>query len=401
MDNKYRIPLGIIIILVLSSLGYYGYIHYAAPIPETPTPQVEDSEKSTAPTIISAEGKVAPFQYAHLSFSVPGLVEKTLVHKGDQVKEGELLARLENQEQLEAAVAAAKLECVSAKQALTELYDKHDLALAQAQQTVAESRSSVDDAQPYLDNLNATASEADLEIYQAGVTLAEKVLKEAQDLFNNYSHKPENNTKRAAARLALAAAQKQYDYAVRQLNYLGGTPNDITMEKAEANRALAQAQLDDAEKAYKILKEGPDPDDVQLAKARLDNANATLKAAQASLDDLELRAPFSGAIISFDVKEGESVSPGIPLVLLADLSTWQVETTDLAESDVASLREEMKATITLDAFPDKRFEGVITEISLLGEDRRGSVTYTVCLTFDPGDVPVRWGMTAFVDITLQ
>ncbi|MCD6402029.1 MAG: efflux RND transporter periplasmic adaptor subunit [Anaerolineales bacterium] len=400
MNNKYRIPLGIIIVLALSSLGYWGYIRYAAPIQETPSPQVVDTEKSTIPTIISAEGKVVPFQYAHLSFRVPGFVEQTYVKKGNRVKKGTLLAHLENQEQLEAAVAAANLEYVSAKQALLELYDKHDLALAQAQQTVAESRSSLDEAQRTLDNLNATASESDLEAARAGVALAEKILKEAQDLYNQYSHKPENNAKRAAARLALAAAQKQYDFIVRQLNYLEGTPNDITIERAEANLALAHAQLDDAEKTYKTLQNGPDPDDVELAKARLDNADAALKAAHAALDDLELRAPFSGVIISFDVKEGESVSPGIPLVLLADLSTWQVETTDLAESDVASLREGMKATVTLDAFPDKSFEGVITEISLLGEDRRGSVTYTVSLTFDPDNVPVRWGMTAFVDITL-
>jgi len=99
------------------------------------------------------------------------------------------------------------------------------------------------------------------------------------------------------------------------------------------------------------------------------------------------------------VEVGEVAAPGAELALLADLSSWRVETTDLAETDVALVSPGMPAQISLDAFPDRVFEGVVREIDWVSEDSRGSVTYRVTLDFDPGGLPVRWGMTAFVDIT--
>ena len=125
-----------------------------------------------------------------------------------------------------------------------------------------------------------------------------------------------------------------------------------------------------------------------------------MRAAQEVLEDLELRAPFAGTVVAVDLKVGESVVPGLPVLTLADLSAWQVETIDLVEGDAALLALGMPATITLDAFPGERFTGMVREIALEGEDRRGDLTYTVTLDFDPGAAPVRWGMTAFVDITL-
>jgi HlyD family secretion protein len=196
----------------------------------------------------------------------------------------------------------------------------------------------------------------------------------------------------------LSQAQKQYDDAVRLLNNLLGETNVIDLEQAEADLTLAQARCDAAD--YQDLKAGPDPDEVALARARLANATAQVTAARDALQNLELRAPFAGKLIASDLKVGEFVSPGVPVATLADLSAWQVQTIDLAESDVALLSPGMAAEVTLDAFPGERFTGAIREIDLQGVDRRGDITYTVTLDFDPGDVPVRWEMTAFVDISL-
>jgi len=68
---------------------------------------------------------------------------------------------------------------------------------------------------------------------------------------------------------------------------------------------------------------------------------------------------------------------------------------------VALLRPGMRATITLDAFPGREFSAVIRLIDFLGQERRGDMTYTVTLDFEPGEVPVRWGMSAFVDIPIR
>jgi HlyD family secretion protein len=70
------------------------------------------------------------------------------------------------------------------------------------------------------------------------------------------------------------------------------------------------------------------------------------------------------------------------------------------EKDVAALQLGMKAEITLDAFPDQTFQGQVSQISLMGVEQRGSATYAVTLDFDPGSAPVRWEMSAFVDIPI-
>jgi multidrug resistance efflux pump len=175
-------------------------------------------------------------------------------------------------------------------------------------------------------------------------------------------------------RATVAVAQERYAAAVDRLNQL--LTGDDALEVRAARDALLQAE------------------------ARLEQARAALAVAQQSLQEAILGAPRSGVVVQSEVEVGSVVAPGQVAFVLADLASWQVETTDLAESDVALLSPGMPAVVTLDAFPGQSFSGTVREISYLSEDVRGSVTYTVAIDFNPGDVPVRWGMTAFVDITL-
>ena len=87
--------------------------------------------------------------------------------------------------------------------------------------------------------------------------------------------------------------------------------------------------------------------------------------------------------------------------MIADLSLWRIETTDLSENDVALLSSGLAASISIDAFAGQTFSGRVLEVGLRGEDSRGAVTYPVVLAFDPGNTPVRWGMMAFVDIEIE
>jgi hypothetical protein len=77
-----------------------------------------------------------------------------------------------------------------------------------------------------------------------------------------------------------------------------------------------------------------------------------------------------------------------------------VETSDLAESDVALIEEGMLTSVEIDAFPGQKFPGKVRTIDYRGQDQRGDVTFTVTIDFDPKDTLVRWGMTAFVDIPI-
>ena len=392
--------LAMAIIVVLVWLGYQGYAQYLAPAPSPPTPTPASSQADIEPEVVSAEGTVVPQRYARLSFSLPGTVEEVLVIQGEQVETGQLLARLKGEVELDAAESAALLELTSAQQDLDALYEVVELAAAQAQMSLVEAQQYVKDAERLVNNMNSKPSEEQIQAAEAAVLLAERKLERARNALKEIPKRAEYSVRRAAAQLVIYAAEQIYSRAVSYLNALQGSPSELDIARAEANLALAMAQLHEAEKQHERLKAGPDPKDVELAQARLDNARAQLAAIQSRRGDLELRAPFSGEIVSLTLKVGEVVSPATPQLVLADLSRWQVETIDLTERDVGLLAPGMRARITLNAFPDREFEGILREIALSGVERRGAVTYPVWLDFEAGDLPVRWEMTAFVDILL-
>ena len=91
---------------------------------------------------------------------------------------------------------------------------------------------------------------------------------------------------------------------------------------------------------------------LKQAQANLTNAEAQVDSARQTLSDLELKAPFSGVVSQIKVRTGEWVIAGQPVMMLADLSQLQVETTDLSEIDVARLSEGNTAVVTFDALPD-------------------------------------------------
>ncbi len=366
----------------------------AEPTP-TPAPVVEDFTP-----VVSATGKVLPEEWATLSVETTGVVAEVLFSEDDVVAANQVLVRLEGTENLEAAIAASRFEVVSAQQALDALYDDPELALARTQQTIVDAQKIIEDAERRLRNYSQTASQADIDQAFANMVLAKDELDKAEEDFEPYEDKPEDDLPRANFLSRLAQAQKDYDATVRLYNALTGLGDDLDIAEAESDLALAQAQLASARRDYEILQEGPDPDDVAVAEARLANAEAQLAAAEAALDDLELLAPFDGTIGDLYIHTGEWVSPGQAVLLLADLSHLRVETTDLNEIDVAQLEIGDKAIVTFDALPDVVVMGTVTRIA--PKDSEGSgVNYPVIIELDEIPAGLRWGMTAFVDVEIE
>jgi len=134
--------------------------------------------------------------------------------------------------------------------------------------------------------------------------------------------------------------------------------------------------------------------DVDRAQALLDSAKATLEAQSA------LPAPFDGTIISLDVEAGETVVPGRVLILLADLSRYQVETTDLSERDVTLVKVGQTVNISIEALGET-FTGKVTEIALVSSTLGGDVVYTVTIDFEDQPASLLWGMSADVEIETE
>lgn len=345
---------------------------------------------------VVSEGRLVPYDDINLSFKTGGQVHEVLVEEGDTVSSGQVIARLGNLEQLEVAVANAELELLNAQQALDKLNENIELNAAVALQAITDAQDDVRDAERYLNNLNAGSRQTDIDSAKADLVFLKDLLDNAREKFKPYEDKPEDNLKRAALLSRLADAQAKYDNAARLVNNLQGSPSELDMAIAEANLSVAQAQLAFAEDHYEKIKDGPDPDDVAAAQARVTAAETGLVAAQAALDDIELTAPFSGSIVDLNIKVGEQVSPGMPVVLLADFSNWRVETDDLTEIEVPDIFVGQKVTVTPDALPDLELSGTVEYISDLFEEKRGDVTYTARILLDESDPRLRWGMTVVV-----
>ena len=414
----------------------------------TPTP--DDTAPEEFNPLVSATGRVVPVEWAALSLPAAGVVEEVLISDNQAVSVGDVLLRLQGKEQLQAAVAAAQVELTGAQQAFEALHEDVDLLAAQALgaqvsaeqaledlqtpeiqealalQALAEAQKAVDTADRHLRILRSTAGQTDIDAAAAQVVLAKDVLDEAYDDYKPYANKSENNLTRANLLARYAAAQQSYDAAVRNLNALQGTANEVDIAVAEADLAAAQAQLiraqrewervqdgpsqaevarleaeiAAAERDYADYQNGPDPDDVALAEAQLANAEAQLAAAEAALENLELRAPFDGRVSQISIHANEWVNPGQTVLLLADMSELQVETTDLNEIDVARLQLGDTAIIAFDALPETVIEGTVARISPKSAEGSG-VNFPVTLELSEIPPELLWGMTAFVDVEID
>jgi HlyD family secretion protein len=400
--------------------------------------------------IVSATGVVTPEQEALLSVSAGGVVEDVLVNKGDSVSAGQVLVQLEGTEQQAAAVSAAAFELANAQFALDSLYKDTDLLAAQALrsaetaekeledlnnpelqqalalQAVADAQKAVDTTERQARYTQSTASQADIDAQKAQVVIARDALDKANEDYEPYANKREDNLTRAHFLSRQAAAQQVYDDVVRRLNAMEGTGSEVDINVAEAEYFTAQAALLQAERDlervldgpdpgevalleaqiekgfrdFETFSAGPDPDDITLAEARIANAKAQLAAAEEMLADLELVAPFDGVISAVHVNPSEWVAPGSPVLLIADLNHLQVKTTDLSEIDVAQISLEDTAVVTFDALPDLVLEGTVVSIAPKADEGSG-VNFLVIIELSEIPAALRWGMTAFVDIDVQ
>lgn len=189
----------------------------------------------------------------------------------------------------------------------------------------------------------------------------------------------------------LAIAQAHVASSQAALDKLGGDQRGGGLE-------AAQAAVDQAQAALAKLRAGASKHELAIAAAEVQRAQAAVQLAQVALSQTELQAPFSGVVAALDLKAGEFVVPGTPLVFLADQSAWQIETTDLSELNVTHVSVGSLVTMTFDAIPGLQLAGTVSRIRPLGENKQGDINYVVTVTLDRQDPRLRWNMTASVSI---
>ncbi|MBI5950056.1 MAG: efflux RND transporter periplasmic adaptor subunit [Chloroflexi bacterium] len=279
---------------------------------------------------IEASGSLAAQPFASLTWKSGGVVENVNVEPGDFVKDGDVLLSLQPSS-TSASIVNAQSDLLKAQEDLENLL-KSDTERAQAAIDLDDAQEAYDKARDWRVSLNG-------EIWITRITY--KTIGGRQ----------------------VPTEHSYRDYA-----------DPETIAEADRDLALKMSQLEDAQRAYDRLKDGPNPDDVAAAQAKVD-------AAQATVNSLHIIAPFDGQVLSVEHRAGDTVTNGELSVNLADLNQLYIET-QVDESDVANLKLGNQAEVTLDAMPGVTLTGEVSIINPVGEIVSGLVKYKVRVDLD-------------------
>jgi multidrug resistance efflux pump len=405
MHKNKRIIAIIVLVVVLAAVGAWYIIQARAA-------QADGSIEASG-TVEAVEILVSPEQ--------AGRVEVVLVEKGNPVDEGELLFRLDDdllqtqrsravtaldtaeanlstaetgleiadaalnsaKVNLEVVKAKTEVELIAAKQALDDLYDSVEVARGEALQNAAAANRAVREAQYRLDNFSVPTNQQDFSAMEA-IQVMKEALDEARDNFEPYKYEDSGNDTREELKEDLDEAQSDYDSAVRRLEY------ETAFDKA-------QAALDKAMEDLAALKDGPDPEDIEVleariaaievtpkqaeaavesavvglsqAQAQLEQAQTAISQAQAELDLIEAQiektniyASQSGVVLSKNVQPGEVVQPGAPVMTIGQLDDLTI-TVYVPEDRYGQINLGDQAEVTVDSFPGEVFPAEVIYIA--------------------------------------
>jgi HlyD family secretion protein len=314
--------IGLVVLLGIAALAYRVLLPEAAEVQVARAAAEGGSDVGSI--VLSAGGYVVAHHKINVNSKVTGRVKWIGVEKGDKVKEGQIVVRLEDDE-----------------------------FRAQYEQA----RGTVENAKAYLEQLqNGSRPE---EIQQAQHNLEE----------------------------ARATAANDKITLNRTRDLVGqGVLSRQALDDATAKYEADQQRVNSLQQAYTLSKIGPRPEEIARAKGSLLQAEGQMAYAKSQLDATVIRAPVSGTILERKAEKGELITaqfasgaeggPQGSVVALADLNDIQVEL-DISQDDFARLSPKEKGIVTTDAFPDRKYNGEISEISPEANRQKATVQVKV------------------------
>lgn len=312
-------------VVVLLSVAALAYRLLSGSTPEVETVRaVAEGDSDASGVVLSASGYVVAHHKISVNSKVTGRVAWIGVEKGDKVKEGQVLVRLEDQE-FRAQVEQASGAAANAKAYLQQLQN------GSRPEEIQQAQHNLDEARATLTNDTITL----------------------------------NRTKDLASQ---------------------GVMSKQALDDATARFQSSQQRVHSLEQTYQLAKIGPRPEELARAQGALRQADGALAYAQSQLDATVIRAPVTGTILERTAEKGELVTaqfasgaeggPRGSVVALADLNDLQVEL-DIAQDDFARLGPKQKAVVTVDAYPDRKYDGTIAEISPEANRQKATVQVKV------------------------
>ena len=319
------IIVGVLILLLLGGWRFAAEKFNPAPVVEVQ--RVKSISAASAPegVILNATGYIVAAHKIEVAAKVIGRVQWIGVDKGDRVKEGQVIVRLEDDEY--------QAQLTQAKGQLASLQAKLDQAVNGSRpEEVAQAVANVNTARSDLDNARITL-DRNRRLLKDGV-VAQQVIDDAQ---------------------------ARYDNALHRVSSL--------------------------QKTLELVQLGPRREEIDSLRGQVQQARGALNYAETNLANTIIRAPVTGTILERAVEKGEFVTTSFVgdrgakgyVVSLADLNDLEVEL-DIAQNDFAKLHAQQHGTVTTDAFPDRKYDGFIKEISPEANRQKATVQIKVKIT---------------------
>lgn len=171
----------------------------------------------------------------------------------------------------------------------------------------------------------------------------------------------------AAAEATLRSAEAERDRAKIDFSRFEDlrTKEVVTARDYDSAQALlrvAEARVTEATERLKLVREGARAELIAQAKARVQQATATVALAETQVENTRLASPLTGTVISHNIEPGEFVAAGTPIVTVADtLHTWV--RAYIHQTDLGRVRLGQKLVVHTDTAPGKDFEGTVSFIA--------------------------------------
>ena len=393
----------LLIILLLIILGTYLYYRHTTELIRTRQEEAAELEPDTATvkrgdltnTLDDISGTVRSNQSVYLYWQTSGTVSAVNVEVGDEVKKGDVLAELDSST-IDSSIIDAAVTGEKAKESMERLFTS-TLPLEQARTKVVQSKKNVEDAQKAYNALGIVREdEIEIGVKYDDYVRAVTAYQEAQEYFESVKMLDLDNVDRVRAQQRLESSKSAMDSAKAQYNWYNGETEELEVQQADASLKLAQAQLDDAVRAYDRIKDGPTENQVRSIQAQIDAAAATVNTAK-------IVSPISGTVAQvearpYDVINYENTAVrNILAVRVDDLSSHYIDIS-VTELEVNNISLGQEVTITFDAVPLREYTGTIVNISDAGTVNNLSVNYDLTVKMDEADDNIKSGMMADVAI---
>jgi len=379
-----------VVLLLAAGGGYVAYTRFFAPPETAQEPVLQTAAVTLGDIIITVDGsgELVPAAELALAFRTGGVLDEVLVEVGDQVREDDVLARLETDD-LEQAVAQAGVEVELAQ------LDLADAREGPGDAELADASAALRDAQVEL----ALAQDAYENTFESNLDAIADSRKVDSDWWVGYYQG--QKTKYEDGHLS----QSDHDWAMNAMISAEGrwdaAINQALAEEAQARNRLDQAQNDvyQERENLQLLQSGPTTDTLERATLAVDQALLAREKAAADLEAAQLYAPFDGTVMEVAATVGERAGANTPILTLADLAEPLVRFW-VEEMDMSSVVAGNPVRVIFEAWPDDALAGEIVRVDpvLVTVDGTPAVQAWASVDIGAQEVNLIAGMTAEIEV---